>query len=161
MIRSLIAITVMVASSAGDAQTSAPSGRADFDRMLSGITTIKLSGSCKRLVTPEGDQTPLCDNELINLAFASGNSSFIATMKGKGGITFRGRDSAAKGDVATLKVSTILVTGADVAPFVSLNAKGVCTYTNPNKGPVQVNCTANTDAGKYELSFVSDGTLPK
>ncbi|UVO53897.1 hypothetical protein [Sphingomonas sp. SUN039] len=145
-------------SSAAHAQSSQP----ELDAMLKRVmpNTFKLSGTCKRLATPKGDETTACDKELINMAFASGNSSFIATMKKKGSIAFRGRDSAAKGNVARIAVNTILLTGKSFAPATELKATGSCTYTNPNKGPVRVECSADTIEGKYELSYISDGVWP-
>jgi hypothetical protein len=133
-----------------------------FEAMLKGtlMNTYKLNGTCKALITPEGDLTKDCDPELINMAFPSGNSSFIATIKDKGSISFRGKDSPAVGDIATLKVSTILLTGTTASDAVALKAKGKCTYTNPNVGPVQVECEASTDRGTYRLSYTSDGVWP-
>jgi hypothetical protein len=158
MIARLLTTGLLMASTVGHAQSAQP----ELDAMLKRVmpNTFKLSGTCKRLTTPEGDQTAACDKELINVAFASGTSSFIATMKNKGGISFRGRDSAAKGDVATIRVNMILLTKASFAPAVELKAKGQCIYTNPNKGPLHVDCTADTANGKYELSYVSNGVWP-
>jgi hypothetical protein len=158
MIARLLTTGLLLTSAAGHAQSAQP----ELDAMLKRVipNTFKLSGTCKRLMTPEGDQTKVCEKELINVAFASGNSSFIATMKNKGGIAFRGRDSAAKGDVATIRVNLILLTKTSFAPAVELKSKGQCTYTNPNKGPLHVECTADTANGKYELSYVSNGVWP-
>ncbi len=158
---SKLALGLLLVGSPASAQTSSPNGPSDFEKMLAGTSVLKINGSCKRLETPDGDQTSNCDNELINIAFSSGNSSFAATIKGRGGITFRGKDSAARGDVAAIELATILLTGTDLStPPVELKAKGRCTYTNPNKGPIQVECSADTVKGKYTLSYVSDGVWP-
>ena len=152
--RYVLALGLLAMGSTATAQT-------DFEKMLSNVRTFNINGTCNRLVTPEGDQTQICDAQLLNMAFPSGNSSFIATMKDKGGISFRGRDSAAAGDIATIKLDTIILTGKDLSsPPVTIKAKGECTYTNPNKGPIHVDCSADTARGKYELSFVSDGVWP-
>jgi hypothetical protein len=157
-----LAVGLIIASSAGQAQSPPRPGMVDLEAMLSKVlqNTYKLTGTCKRLLTPEGDQTRLCDPEVINLVLRSGNSSFIATTKGKGGISFRGKDSPAKGDVASLKVFMILLSGNGPTPAIEVKAKGQCTYTNPNKGPVNVECLAKTSKGAYQLSFVSDGVWP-
>lgn len=159
--RYLAALALLTASSTVSAQTAPPIGTSEIERMLAGTSTFKINGTCKRLATPEGDQTQDCGAELVNVAFSSGNSSFVAEIEGKGSISFRGKDNAAMGDVATIKVATILLTGTDPStPPVVIKAKGTCTYTNPNKGPIHVECSADTATGKYELSFVSDGVWP-
>ncbi len=162
MHRTIISALLLTASANAQAQSAAPKGDAAFEAMLKNATqnTFKLNGTCKLLVTPEGDLTKDCEPELINMAFASGNSSFIATIKGKGGISFRGKDSAAVGNIAVLHVSMILLTGSDFSPPIELKAKGKCTYTNPNAGPVLVECAAETSNGDYKLSYVSDGIWP-
>ena len=156
-----MAMLIMVSGSV-QAQNTSESGQTAFENMLKQATqnTFKLNGTCKLLMTPEGDQTHDCEPELINMAFASGNSSFIVTIKDKGGITFKGKDSAAVGNTASLSVSTILLTGTSFAPAIELKAKGRCTYTNPNAGPVHVECSAKTDRGTYQLSYESDGNWP-
>ena len=156
-----LAMLIMVSGNS-QAQNTSGSGQAALELMLKQTVqnTIKLNGTCKLLMTPEGDQTHDCEPVLINMAFASGNSSFIVTIKDKGGITFRGKDSAAVGDTASLSVSTILITGTSFAPAIELKATGRCTYTNPNAGPVHVECSAKTDRGTYQLSYISDGVWP-
>jgi hypothetical protein len=154
-----MAIGLLVASGAASAQTAPPTGDSELEKMLAGTSTYKINGTCNRLLSPEGDQTAECDKELINVAFPSGNSSFIATTR-KGGVSFRGRDSAAKGDVATIRLTSVILTTDLSTPPVEIKAKGQCTYTNPNKGPIHVDCSADTANGKYELSFVSDGVWP-
>ena len=157
----LVAMLIMVSGNL-QAQNTSESGQAALENMLKQTmqNTFKLNGTCKLLMTPEGDQTHDCEPELFNMAFASGNSSFIVTIKDKGGISFRGMDSAAVGNTASLSVSTILLTGTSFAPAVELKAKGRCTYTNPNAGPVHVECYAKTDRGTYQLSYDSDGNWP-
>ncbi|MDH4743191.1 hypothetical protein OMP43_04080 [Sphingomonas sp. CBMAI 2297] len=159
--RGLVAIGLLAVSNGVNAQTAPPAGTPGFEDMLAGQSVLKMNGACNRLTTPEGDRTPECDKQLINIAFASGNSTFLATMEGKGSISFRGRDSAARGDVATIALRSVILTGTDLSsPPVEIKAKGQCTYTNPHKGPIQVECSANTAKGKYELSYVSDGVWP-
>lgn len=149
-----LAFGVLAAGSTAAAQTG-PAAR------LPGVQAFTISGTCNRLVTPKGDQTPACDTALVNLAFTSGKSSFIATIRDEGSVSFFGRDSAAKGDIATIKLTTVILGGEDLkTKSVELSAKGECTYTNPNKGPIHVDCAADTARGRYELSFVSDGVWP-
>ena len=147
MIRYAMALVVALGGTAASGQGMMPS-------------IFKLNGTCSKLVTPDGDLTGECGAELLNMAFASGNSSFVATIKDKGAVSFRGRDSAAKGDTAAIKLDSIILTGADPSQMATVEAKGQCTYTNPNKGPIHVECKAKTAKGAYELSYVSDGVWP-
>ena len=163
MIRFILA-AAFLAGGVGGLEPAAPPARSpEMDAMLQRMldqNVFVLHGTCSRLTTPDGDQTSSCGNDLTNTAFSSGNSSFIATIKDKASVSFRGRDSAARGDVATIKLDTVILTGTDVSQITSIKARGQCTYTNPNKGPVHVECEASTPRGKYELSFVSDGVWP-
>lgn len=163
MIKFILAAAFLTGGIGGLEQAAAPAQSPEMEAMLQRMlkqNVFVLHGTCSRLMTPDGDQTSSCGSDLTNMAFSSGNSSFIATVTDKGSVSFRGRDSAAQGDLATIKLDTIILTGADVSNITSIKARGQCTYTNPNKWPVRVECEASTPRGKYELSFVSDGVWP-
>jgi hypothetical protein len=152
-------LSLALVNSTGIAQmpSQSPEMDAALKRMMQNV--IMLEGTCQRLITPQANQTNVCDKQLVNMVFPSGNSSFMVTIP-NGSISFRGRDSAAKGDVATVKVDTILLSVVDSKQMSSIKAKGRCTYTNPNIGPLKVTCLAKTGKGNYELLFLSNGVWP-
>jgi hypothetical protein len=41
-----------------------------------------------------------------------------------------------------------------------LQAKGACQFGNPYKGPMLIECTADSERGRFEGAFLTDGKEP-
>ena len=97
--------------------------------------------------------------QLINIAYVSGESSFMIAVGDGNMVSFFGRDSTAVGNAATIAISRITATFGD--DTTSLSARGQCRYTNPYAGVSTVTCNATTARGlRYSLVFRSDGNPP-
>ena len=122
------------------------------------IATIAgLTGTCQMLQTPDGDKTSVCDQRLMNVAYKSNHSSFKTIFGGQTIVSFYGNDQAAIGNRAEIQLLKIVTTEVKTLKSSVILARGTCSYTNPNAGPVHIDCIADTDNGNYVLHFLSDG----
>jgi len=122
-----------------------------------------LDGTCSALTFNNNDRTKDCKGSIVNATYAGGKSSFMFTIGDQAIVSFYGKDSQAKGDVATLDIEQIGIVriGGDTAP-THLPAKGKCTYTNPYAGASHIDCTAKIGSNMaFVASFVSDGKPPR
>ncbi len=120
-----------------------------------------LTGTCSALIVAGVDRTAECKSNAINTAYKTGNSSFMFLM-GDTVVSFFGRDTTAVGDQATIHVTRVFVNnGGKLDERQSSDVSGTCTYTNPHKGPVRVNCETTGTKGKYRAVFTSDGKMPE
>ena len=135
---------------------SAPSEQSVADR-IDNIAT--LGGQCQSLVVANDNHNDVCGAQLINIAYVSGESSFMIAVGDGNMVSFFGRDSTAVGNAATIAISRITATFGD--DTTSLSARGQCRYTNPYAGVSTVTCNATTARGlRYSLVFRSDGNPP-
>lgn len=125
-----------------------------------GLTMAKLTGTCVKLATPEGDRTAGCNNWVLNMAYSTGRSQFVVMVGEDESVSFGGVDSAAQGDVAELAVDYVLTGRGDLTRQTRHEVSGKCTYTNPYAGPSHVDCLASGSGETFELHFVSDGSPP-
>jgi hypothetical protein len=126
-----------------------------------GMAMAKLNGTCKQLLTPQGDRTDKCTSWILNIAYSTGRSQFMVMIGDKESISFGGKDSPAQGDSATLTLDYVLTGKGDLSRQTRHEARGDCSYTNPYAGPSKIDCIAKTNDGSYELHFVSDGKPPQ
>lgn len=129
---------------------------------MPGLRIAGMEGQCTRLTTRGEDRTSKCDPLLLNNIYDNGRSSFLFFSQNKNAIvSFLGNDSKAVGNVATLQVTQVYMTGFDGKPVPhEMNATGTCRYTNPYEGVAHVDCLAGSGDNRFEASFVSDGKPP-
>jgi len=143
------------------AGVAAPLPAAAQQGIAPGTVIGMLSGTCSALIVGGEDRTAECKSTTINNAYKTGNSSFMFVM-GDAIVSFFGRDTAAVGDQAVIHLTRVFVNnGGKVDERQSSDVSGTCTYTNPNKGPVRINCEANGTKGKFRAVFTSDGKPPE
>jgi hypothetical protein len=139
----------------------ASTGTAQQRAIAPGAVMGTLTGTCSSLIVGGVDRTAQCSATIVNAAYKTGNGSFMFAM-GDTVVSFFGRDSAAVGDQATIYLTKVFVNnGGKLDARQSSDVSGTCTYTNPHKGPVRLNCEATGAKGKYRAVFTSNGKMPE
>ncbi len=124
------------------------------------IKLATMRGKCHKLLIPGADVTSICHSAIANFIYPTGKSSFQFVANDKASIGFFGTDSKAVNGKAILLVEKITFNLLMGAGPTSATASGTCTYTNPYDGPSLVQCSARTEQGLFEATFVSDGSEP-
>jgi hypothetical protein len=123
---------------------------------------VVLQGSCKKLVVGGKVRTSECTGKLLNTEYSDGRLGFYFVSAGGMALTFstRGREQVkADENTAIVPVDMLLTTGKGQSD--KIQAVGTCKFTNPYRGvPAPVACTADTARGRYEATFLSDGSKP-
>ncbi len=123
-----------------------------------------MNGTCTRLIVAGADATRSCTPRVIIEIFKNSRTEFTFTESDFAVVSFSNvgrmqiKDEPNK---VTQPVDTIIFTliGMGTAPN-KVKAAGICTYTNPNLGPVRISCSAHTAEGQFEATFLSDGRDP-
>jgi len=139
-----------------------PDAPATYGDHLDTIATM--NGICTRLIVVGTDATRSCTPRVIIEVFKNNRTAFTFTESDFAVVSFSGtgrmqiKDGPAK---VTQPVDTIIFTliGMGTAPN-NVKAAGICTYTNPNLGPLRISCSAHTAEGQFEATFLSDGRDP-
>ncbi|WP_315724058.1 MULTISPECIES: hypothetical protein [unclassified Bradyrhizobium] len=141
---------------------SMPADPALADPRLTGMAIVK--GTCKKLVIAGKDRSADCKGVLLNTDYDDQRTGFYFTLLDGGVITFSNR-----GDLEERPGPDDIVTPVDLmiigqSPKQSINrlkAKGRCRHGNPFKGPSLLECTADSELGRFEGTFLSNGEKPE
>ena len=153
---------LVVYGSGGKVANAASERPAGSPASLGYVATM--NGRCSHLVFAGRDGSTACTPKVINDVHKDGRVGFTFLVSDLAVITFSGmgqqqvKDAA---DVATQPLDTVIftLTGTGTAPK-TIEAAGVCTYSNPYAGPAKVVCSAHTGEGLFEATFLSDGREP-
>jgi hypothetical protein len=156
------ALAVVVGLGAGlcasGASANPPQATGALD--LAYLATMK--GACSRLVMGGQDLSGACQPQILNQVYRSGRTGFTFVAGDKAIVSFSGMgqdQTHDNPDEANQPIDKVTFTqiGADTK---AEPATGVCSYTNPYKGPSTVKCVAKTARGEFSATFVSDGAEP-
>lgn len=121
--------------------------------------TAIATGNCSRLVTGGKDRSAGCRGEIASRTLPDGTVFFIfsdaesmVAFSGDGRLA-RGRDRAAVLPIAFVAVGR-------VSSNSTMPAKGECVFGDPFKGKARIDCSAQTETGRFVGSFVTDGRQP-
>ncbi len=124
---------------------------------LNGTATIK--GRCTKLIL--ADQVVRgCQGILLNTSYADGRSGFYF-VSGDTIVTFTGAGSRQimQGPDKVAQPIDQVITSIKGKPRQA-KAVGSCRFGNPYKGAVTIECRADTQQGRYEGDFTTDGLPP-
>jgi hypothetical protein len=116
-----------------------------------------LTGTCDRLVTPDGNHTAECNKALGLIGYSNGRRSYWFSIPHKSLIAFSGTNYDGKGGRLELDIVT-LASSPDPHPS---EARGSCTFDDPWKGPAHIRCQGKTEAGDFAAEFTTDGKPPQ
>ncbi|MGJ5175482.1 hypothetical protein ACQR16_03750 [Bradyrhizobium oligotrophicum] len=145
---------------AGALLMSAGSGRADS--RLTGMATVK--GTCQKLVVAGQDRSLECTGSLLNTDYDDQRSGFYFILLNGGVITFSNRGDLEKRVGPDKRVAPVDLVMIGEYPSKKINtvaAKGRCRYGNPFKGPSLIECSADSELGHFEATFLSNGEKPE
>jgi hypothetical protein len=113
-------------------------------------------GTCTRLVTPDGDETPGCNKAVGLISYSNGRRSFWFSIPKKSLIAFSGMS----GGSTTLQLD--LLTIASTPDAIRGGAgQGSCSFSDPWKGIARIRCKGSSEAGAFEAEFTTDGKPPE
>jgi hypothetical protein len=123
---------------------------------------VTLQGTCKKLVIKGKMRTSDCAGKLLNTEYSDGRLGFYFVMNDGMTLTFSTRGAEeVKADENT---SIVPVDGLLVGlkgQVDKIPAAGTCKFTNPYRGiAAPIECAADTALGRYEATFLSDGSKP-
>lgn len=157
MTSAVLAAAMLVA---GVLLTSAGSGRADS--RLTGMAIIK--GTCQKLVIAGKDRSLECTGNLLNTDYDDQRTGFYFTLLNGGVITFSNRGDLQERTRPDKRVTLVDIVIIGQYPDKTINrvaARGRCRYGNPFKGPSLVECSADSELGRFEATFLSNGEKPE
>jgi hypothetical protein len=154
------ALVVVVGAGLGIPAASAkpPEGKGGLD--LEYLATMK--GACSRLVLGGQDLSGACVPKIVNQVYRSGRTGFTFVAGEQTIVSFSGMgqdQTHDNPDQANQPIDKVTFTQPGSGPAAE-PATGVCSYTNPYKGPSTVKCVAKTARGEFSATFVSDGAEP-
>lgn len=147
-----IALTVMTVATSAGAQNFPGPGVAVID------------GKCSKLVVGKLDASKGCTPQIASVTGPDGSVTFIFSAGGKM-LGFQGdgrgiKHGATKGTIQ-LPID-VISTGAGNKMAGQVEAKGVCTFSNPYSGkPVAFQCSAKSTELSFTGSFLSNGKPPR
>jgi len=145
---------------AGALLVSAGPGRADS--RLTGMATVK--GTCQKLVIAGQDRSLECTGRLLNTDYDDQRTGFYFILLNGGVITFSNRGDLEKKvgpDKRVTPVDLVIIGQYPDKKIDRVAAKGRCRYGNPFKGPSLIECSADSELGRFEATFLSDGEKPE
>jgi hypothetical protein len=145
---------------AGVLLTSAGSGRADS--RLTGMAIM--TGACQKLVIAGQDRSLECTGRLLNTDYDDHRTGFYFMLLNGGMITFSNRgdlEQRAGPDKRVSPVDLVMIGEYPSKKINSVAAKGRCKYGNPFKGPSLIECSADSELGHFEATFLSSGQKPE
>lgn len=126
-----------------------------------GPQVIVVRGQCARLEAPKLVLTDACNGALTSASFPTGRTELNFTTKDSLTVTFSGLGTGQikpDTDSAIQPVDSVIV--AFNGKSGTTKAVGLCRLANPYKGPVKINCFAETADGSYAGDFMTDGSEP-
>ncbi|UFZ02495.1 hypothetical protein LQG66_24820 [Bradyrhizobium ontarionense] len=153
----VLATTILVA---GMLLISAGSGRADS--RLTGMAIVK--GTCQKLVIAGKDRSLECTGSLLNTDYDDQRTGVYFTLLDGGVITFSNRgdlEERAGSDKHVAPVDLVIIGQYPNKKINRVAAKGRCRYGNPFKGPSLIECSADSELGRFEATFLSNGEKPE
>ena len=124
-----------------------------------------LSGTCERMVITGEDISEVCRGPLYNVAYRSGRISFAFPGGDEASntqvmVSFSGTEQRREGDRIMLLLDRITLVGNEEEGESTAAAEGICEYSDPAAGPMQVRCAGHTQAGDFAGIFATDGKPP-
>ncbi|HEU0149821.1 MAG TPA: hypothetical protein VFR21_23440 [Bradyrhizobium sp.] len=124
--------------------------------------TVVVEGACQHLTVGGEDHTTDCKGTLLNTEYSDERTGFyFVTTAEQVTVTFSTRgDQEQKIDADTVTAPVDMVIVSSGGKIDRLQAKGACQFGNPYKGPMLIECTADSERGRFEGAFLTDGKEP-
>jgi hypothetical protein len=153
-------LSVVMTSILGIALASRLSAPAHADAKLT--ATVVVEGACQNLTVGGEDHTTNCKGTLLNTEYSDERTGFyFVTTAEQVTVTFSTRgDQEQKIDADTVTAPVDMVIVSSGGKIDRLQATGTCQFGNPYKGPMLIECTADSERGRFEGAFLTDGKEP-
>jgi hypothetical protein len=124
--------------------------------------TVTVEGACQKLTVGGGNHTADCKGTLLNTEYDDERTGFyFVTATEQVTVTFSTRgDQEQKIDADTVTAPVDMVIVSSDGKIDQLQATGTCQFGNPYKGPMLIECTADSERGRFEGAFLTDGKEP-
>ena len=123
--------------------------------------TVGVEGACQNLTIGGEDHTTNCKGTLLNTEYDDERTGFYFATTDQVIVTFSSRgDQEQKIDTDTVTAPVDEVIVSSGGKIDRLQATGACRFGNPYKGPMLIQCTADTERGRFEGAFLTDGKQP-
>jgi hypothetical protein len=125
--------------------------------------TVVVAGACQNLTVGSEDHTADCKGTLLNTEYSDERTGFyFVTTTDQITVTFSTRgDQEQKIDTDTVTAPVDMVIVSSRGKIDKLQATGTCQFGNPYKGPMLIECTADSERGRFEGAFLTDGKEPE
>ena len=126
------------------------------------VKAVSVAGLCTKLTYRTTNLSATCSGKLVNIAYSDGRTSFLF-VSGHTVISFSGdgRQQFERQRIQFFSPLDKVVFQSD-GSTIGLRAVGWCDFTDTNKGiPAPIHCVAETEDGRFEGSFLTDGTRPE
>jgi hypothetical protein len=153
-------LSVVMTSILGIAVASRLTAPAHADAKLT--ATVVVEGACQNLTVGGEDHTTDCKGTLLNTEYSDERTGFyFVTTAEQVTVTFSTRgDQEQKIDADTVTAPVDMVIVSSGGKIDRLQATGTCQFGNPYKGPMLIECTADSERGRFEGAFLTDGKEP-
>jgi len=124
---------------------------------------VVVEGACQNLTIGGEDHTATCKGTLLNTEYDDERTGFyFVTTTEQITVTFSTRgDQEQKPDADTVTAPVDMVIVSSGGKIDRLQATGTCQFGNPYKGPMLIECAADSERGRFEGAFLTDGKEPE
>ncbi|WP_316230216.1 hypothetical protein [Bradyrhizobium sp. SZCCHNR1051] len=130
------------------------------DARLTGMVVVK--GTCQKLIVAGEDRSSECKGALLNTDYDDQRTGFYFTLLDGSVVTFSNRGDLQEqpGPDKFVTPVDMMIIGQSRKTINKVTAKGQCRHGNPFKGPDLIECTADSEIGRFEGLFLSNGEKP-
>jgi hypothetical protein len=159
-----LAITFLLAATLG--ADAAPQARSKQSEARKTAQIVTVTGECTKLVHAEGAMEG-CRPILMNMNYSTGVSAYwFVTERTILSFSGDGPSRVEQGPGIVVQAIDRVVSAATTGQVKEEDTKeeaaiGFCRFGDPTIKGSTLECVAHTQAGRYEGSFVADGSPPK
>lgn len=125
------------------------------------VTIVSVAGDCERLVYDGADHTGECPDRMLQMAYPDGRVGFYAAS-GDVIFTISGYDGPKPDENTQLHDIDSIILGRSGSDPVRQGASGLCSYSNPYRGPMTISCQGTAEDGSsFLMVFRTDGSEPE
>ncbi|MGJ4946724.1 hypothetical protein ACQR1W_39635 [Bradyrhizobium sp. HKCCYLS1011] len=136
-----------------------PVSAARADAKVTGMVTI--DGACKKLTVGGESRTTDCKGILLNTEYSDQRTGFYFTTIDGLIVTFSTRgDQEVRADANTITAPVDMMIVSRKGQIDRIKAAGTCRFGDPFRGPTVIECVADSEGGRYEGTFLSNGQKP-